>query len=92
MQTIEKNRRLISSLLSGFRPAATAFARDRKKFFEPAAIESAARPEKKFTESQEFASWRKYKQLFDVYLTEARIEKDLEEALVKAAEGLLKKA
>jgi hypothetical protein len=87
-QALEKTRTLIASLLGATRPAGTAFARERGRLFEPNAIEAAARPEKKFAESVEYASWRKYKQLFEAYLTEAKVEKGIEEAMVRAAETL----
>jgi hypothetical protein len=88
-QSLERTRKLIAGLLGAIGRAGAAYARDRARLFDPAAIEADARAEKKWNESLEFACWRKYVQLQKEYGSEATVEKSIQEAMAKAAENLI---
>jgi hypothetical protein len=89
MQALERTRKMIAGLLGAVGRAGGAFARERSRLFDPAAIEADARSEKKWNESLEFACWRKYVQLCKEYGAEPVIEKSIQEAMAKAAENLI---
>lgn len=89
VQSLERTRKLIASLLGAIGRAGAAFARERARLFDPNAIEADARAEKKWNESVEFACWRKYVQLCKEYGAEPIMEKGIQEAMAKAAENLL---
>jgi hypothetical protein len=89
IQSLERTRKLIAGLLGAIGRAGGAYARERARLFDPAAIEAATRPEKKWNESSEFACWRKYVQLCREYGAESTIEKGIQEAVAKAAENLI---
>lgn len=89
MQTLERTRKLVASLLGAIGRAGAAYARERARLFDPDAIQASAGPEKKWNESMEFASWRKYVQLCKEYGAEPVIEKGIQEAIARAAENLM---
>jgi len=88
-QGLERTRRMIAGLLGAIGRAGGAYARERARLFDPAAIEADARTEKKWNESLEYACWRKYVQLSKEYGAEPVIEKGIQEAVAKAAENLI---
>jgi hypothetical protein len=88
-QSVERARKLIASLTGAVARAATTYARDRARLFDPASIEGDARAEKRALESLESACWRKYVQLCREYGADAVIEKGIKEAVAKAAENLI---
>ena len=87
--TLERTRKLIASLLGAIGRAGAAYARERARLFDPDAIQASAGTEKKWNESLEFASWRKYVQLCKEYGAEPFIEKGIQEAMARAAENLI---
>jgi len=89
LQTCERTRKLIAGLLGAIGRAGTTYARERVQLFDPAAIETDARAEKKWNESVEFACWRKYVQLSREYGAEPAIEKAIQAAIAKTAENLI---
>jgi hypothetical protein len=89
IQTLERTRKLVASLLGAIGRAGAAYARERARLFDPDAIQASAGPEKKWNESMEFASWRKYVQLCKEYGAEPVIEKGIQEAIARAAENLI---
>ena len=89
LQTCERTRKLVAGLLGAIGRAGTAYARERVQLFDPVAIETDARAEKKWNESVEFACWRKYVQLCREYGAEPVIEKGIQAAIAKTAENLI---
>jgi hypothetical protein len=86
---LERTRKMIAGLLGAIGRAGGAYARERARLFDPSAIEADARTEKKWNESLEYACWRKYVQLSQEYGAEPVIEKNIQEAVAKAAENLI---
>ncbi len=88
-QTLERTRKMVAGLLGAVGRAGGAYARERARLFDPNAIRADAGAEKKWNESLEFACWRKYEQLSKEYGAEPVIEKNIQEAVAKAAENLI---
>lgn len=87
---MEKTRRLIASMLGAMGPASSGFAKKHVSRFSPEAIEELARLEKKWNESLEFAAWRKYCELYKERSTEPALEIELQQAVTKAVEDLMR--
>ena len=88
-QTLEKTRRLIAALLGAVGRAGAAYGRTYVSRFAPEVIEDLAKMEKKWNESVEYVSWRKYRQLAKEHASEAAIENEIQECITKAAENLI---
>lgn len=89
---IEATRQLIAGLLAGLGPAGRNFARRYQQRFSPDAIREAVRAEGGaggLFGSADARCWKKYTDLA-ADLTDATIENDVQEAVVKYAEDLIR--
>ena len=86
---LDLSRQLIASLLGSIGPIGRIFGRDNVNKFSPEAIKSLVKMESSgFSFSQEGRFWKKYMELA-LDLSEAKIESQIHEAIVKYAEGLM---
>ncbi len=88
-QPLEKTRRLIASLLGAVGRAGPTYAKNHAAQFAPEVIENWARLEKKWNETLEYASWRKYREHYKEHGDQAAIEHEIQEAIVKTTENLI---
>lgn len=88
-QPVERTRRLIAGLLGAVGRTGSTYARNYVARLSPEVIEDWARMEKKFTESLEAACWRKFLQQAKEHASAPAIENEIQEAMAKAAEGLI---
>ncbi len=84
---IEASRLLIAGLLAGLGPAGKNFSRRYQQFYTPDAIREAVRAEGGGKSDAHF--WKKYTELAG-QLSETVIEDDVQEAVVKYAEDLIR--
>jgi len=89
LQPIEKTRRLIAGLLGAIGRAGSAYAKNYITRLSPEAIEDWAKMEKGRFEGLEAACWRKFIQQAKEHASEQAIEHEIQEAIAKAAEGLI---
>ncbi len=88
-QALEKTRRLIAALLGAVGRAGAAYGRKYVGRFAPEMIEDLAKMEKKWNESVEYVSWRRYRELAKEHASEPAIENEIQECITKAAENLI---
>lgn len=84
---LESSRLLIAGLLAGLGPAGKNFSRRYQQFYTPDAIREAVRAEGGGKSDAHF--WKKYTELAS-QLSETVIEDDVQEAVVKYAEDLIR--
>lgn len=91
-QQVEKTRQLVAGLLAGLGPAGRNFARRHLAKYAPDAIREAVKAEGGgggIFANAEARCWKKYTDAA-TELTEASIENDVQEAIVKYAEDVIK--
>lgn len=90
-KTLESTRQLIAGLLAGLGPAGRNFARRFLQKHAPEAVREAVRAEgpSGLFANAEARCWKKYTDL-SAELTEASIEADVQDAVVKYAEELIR--
>jgi len=88
-QCLERTRRLIAALLGAVGRAGASYGRKYTSRFAPDVIEDLAKMEKKWNESLEYVSWRKYRELSKEHASEPAIENEIQECIAKAAENLI---
>jgi hypothetical protein len=89
---LEATRQLVAGLLAGLGPAGKNFARKYQQRYSPDAIREAIRAEGGgggLFANAEARSWKKYTDLA-AEITDASIENDVQEAVVKYAEDLIR--
>jgi hypothetical protein len=88
-QPVEKTRRLVAGLLGAVGRAGSTYAKKYAAHLSPEVIEDWAKMEKKWNESIESACWRKFVLQAAEHGTEPAIEREIQEAIAKAAENLI---
>jgi len=88
-QPVEKTRRLIAGLLGAVGRAGSTYAKKYAAHLSPEVIEDWAKMEKKWNESIEAACWRKFVTQAAEHGSEPAIEREIQEAIAKAAENLI---
>jgi hypothetical protein len=88
-QPLERERRLIAAFLGAVGRAGSAFAKEHVRRFAPDEIEALAKIDRGFTQSLDYVSWKKYRELFQDHSTEPAIENKMQEIIVKTIEVLV---
>ena len=88
-QLVEKMRRLVMALLNAVGSAGLAYAKSYVTRLSPEVIKDWAQMEKKWNESLEAACWRKFEQQAKEHASEPAMEREIQEAIAKAAENLI---
>lgn len=87
-QLVERTRRLISAMLNAVGKAGPDYAKEYMRHMSPDSIEEWGTMEKTWKESKEAACWRKYLQQAKEHASEAAIDREIQDAIVKATESI----
>jgi len=87
-QLVERTRRLISAMLNAVGRAGPAYAKEYMRYMSPEQIQEWGSMEKGTFEPLEKACWRKFLQQAKEHASEAAIEHEIQEAIVKATETI----
>jgi hypothetical protein len=85
----EQLRRLTAGLLWAMGGAGRPFSMEFREHLSPDAIESLARMEISMFKSMEQVCWKKYRELFEVYASEAKIDDILKKSVVNYADQVM---